>query len=249
MNDVSGTFPPSPEARRHFFQDNGYLTHLTVLGPSELVTFRADVDKLETEAGRETMRIGLVDRHFEHDFLMRTALSNAVLDPVEEILGPDFLLLATHFFCKYGGDGKWVAWHQDATYWGLEPPVAITAWLAVDDSDVENGCMRVIPGSHRAGIREHGTASGDGNLLSINQELPVTQAEEASAVDLPLTAGTMSLHDGCLVHGSLPNVSGRRRCGLTLRFVPSTVRQNALNSHGGRWKPVVARGTGPTSGW
>ena len=134
------------------------------------------------------------------------------------------LLLATHFFNKYGEGEEaeaFVAWHQDVTFWGLEPPTAITAWYAVDDSDVENGCMQVIPCTHVSGVVEHGKAEQAGNLLSINQEVHVTSDEAASAVDLPLQAGQISIHDGTLIHGSLPNRSNRRRCGLTLRYVPT----------------------------
>jgi ectoine hydroxylase-related dioxygenase (phytanoyl-CoA dioxygenase family) len=128
------------------------------------------------------------------------------------------------------------------TYWGLEPPFAITAWYAVDDSDVENGCMRVIPGTHRAGIREHGKAERPGNLLSINQEVSVTVEEEARAVDLVLRAGEISLHHGMAIHGSNPNRSTRRRCGLTLRYVPPSVKQVALNSQGRGYTAVLVRG-------
>ena len=106
---------------------------------------------------------------------------------------------------------KFVAWHQDVTYWGLEPAYAITAWYAVDDADAGNGCMRVIPGTHRTGIREHGKSDMKGNLLSINQEVPVTEDEGDSAVDLPVPAGEISLHHGVLIHGSNPNRSDRRR--------------------------------------
>src|SRR5207248_1920795 len=126
--------------------------------------------------------------------------------------------------------------------WGLEPPCALTVWYAVDDSDRENGCMRIIPGSHGEGIRAHGTAQQEGNLLSINQEVPVTPAEEQSACDLILHAGEVSIHDGALIHGSLPNRSNRRRCGLTLRYVPTTVKPIALNSMGKRWNAVLVRG-------
>lgn len=135
-----------------------------------------------------------------------------------------------------------VAWHQDVTYWGLEPPEALTAWYAVDDSDVENGCMRVLPGTHRAGIRKHGTAAQSGNMLSINQEVSVTPEEEASAVDLVLQAGEISLHDGALIHGSNPNRSARRRCGLTIRYVRPSTRQTALNSFGQRYQALLVRG-------
>ena len=151
-----------------------------------------------------------------------------ILDSIEKLIGPNVFLLATHFFNKYGeGDQAevFVAWHQDVTFWGLEPPMAVTAWYAVDDSDAENGCMQVIPGTHVSGVVEHGKAQQAGNLLSINQEVHVSPEQAASAVDLPLHAGQVSIHDGTLIHGSLPNRSDRRRCGLTLRYVPTSVRQ------------------------
>ncbi len=102
--------------------------------------------------------------------------------------------------------------------------------------------MRAIPGTHH-GLRDHGTSARPGNLLSINQEVPVTAEEEASAVDLPLKAGEISLHHGALIHGSNPNRSSRRRCGLTLRYVPTSVKQSAPNSYGKRYQPVLVRGT------
>src|SRR5205085_1530697 len=145
-------------------------------------------------------------------------------------------------------EAKFVAWHQDVTYWGLEPPLAVTAWYAVDDSDVENGCMRIIPGTHR-GIRAHGKSERAGNLLSINQEVPVTAAEEARAVDLVLKAGEISLHHGMAIHGSNPNHSTRRRCGLTLRYVPPHVRQIGENSQRRRWNAVLVRGEDRTGHW
>lgn len=234
------------------FTKSGYLPALPVLVPDEALRVREQFDALEARVGKETAQVGLLDRHLTDDFIYELATHPKVLEAVESVLGADFFLLATHFFCKYGeGDAaaKFVAWHQDVTYWGLEPPVAVTVWLAIDDADEENGCMRVIPGSHAAGIREHGTAERAGNLLSINQEVPVTEAEEASAVNLPLPAGYASLHDGCLIHGSLPNASNRRRCGLTLRYIPTEVRQSTLNSHGKRWKPILVRGTDRYRHW
>jgi non-haem Fe2+, alpha-ketoglutarate-dependent halogenase len=234
------------------FANEGFIAALPVLTPEEAAQVRKQFDALETRVGRETAQIGLLDRHLIEPFIYELATHPKVLEVIESVLGPDFFLLATHFFCKYGeGDAaaKFVAWHQDVTYWGLEPPVAVTVWLAIDDADEENGCMRVIPGSHAAGIREHGTAEQAGNLLSINQEVPVTESEEASAVSLPLPAGFASLHDGCLIHGSLPNASHRRRCGLTLRYIPTEVHQSTLNSHGKRWKPILVHGTDRYRHW
>ncbi len=168
-----------------------------------------------------------------------------MLDAVEAVLGPDIVLLASNFFCKYPAEERgerFVAWHQDVTYWGLEPPRAITAWIAIDDADVENGCMSVIPGSHRLGILEHAKSARAGNLLSINQEVPDGLVDEARAVSMPLRAGQMSLHDGMLLHGSHPNRSTRRRCGLAVRFTTPDVRQMSPNSLRGYYRPVLVRG-------
>ncbi|WP_309707816.1 phytanoyl-CoA dioxygenase family protein [Armatimonas sp.] len=227
------------------FITEGFLASIPVLSADEAAVVREQFNALEARVGRETAQIGLLDRHNEEPFIAALAVHPKVLEAVETVLGPDFFLLATHFFCKYGegeAASKFVAWHQDVTYWGLEPATAVTVWLAIDDADEENGCMRVVPGSHAAGIREHTKAQQAGNLLSINQEVPVTEEEEASAVNLPLRAGFASLHDGCLIHGSLPNVSTRRRCGLTLRYVPTEVKQSTTNSHGKRWHPTLVRG-------
>jgi hypothetical protein len=230
------------QEQQDFFRQNGYLAPLPVVDAGAAARYRSLFDDLEQREGRERSRIGLLDRHFDVPFLWELATHRTVLEAVTALLGPDVALLATHFFCKYGQEEKFVAWHQDVTYWGLEPPQALTIWYAVDDSDVENGCMRALPGTHRGGIREHGRAATPGNLLSINQEVPVTKEEEASAVDLPLRAGEASIHDGMLIHGSLPNRSDRRRCGLTLRYVPTNVRQATDNSVGKRWHSILVSG-------
>jgi non-haem Fe2+, alpha-ketoglutarate-dependent halogenase len=252
------------------FEVDGYASGLRVVDGSAAAEIRRCFDSLEAVEGRERCQIGLLDRHFDQRFVWELATHPAILDSVEAILGPDLLLLATHFFCKYpvestdhrrqatdeatavnavarrlspvAPEPRFVAWHQDVTYWGLEPPHSITAWYAVDDSDVENGCMRVIPGTHHGGIREHGKSERPGNLLSVNQEVPVTQEEEARTVDLELRAGEISLHHGMLIHGSNPNRSSRRRCGLTLRYVTPSVRQVAESSLRRPWSPVLVRG-------
>ena len=238
---------PARRLLRDAFERDGFISGLRVHDEAEVERVRAAFNALEEAEGRERSQIGLLDRHFDQRFVWEIATDPAILDAVEAVMGPDILLLATHFFCKYPapgsgeGSSRFVAWHQDVTYWGLEPPFALTAWYAVDDSNVENGCMRVIPGTH-AGIREHGTSARAGNLLSINQEVPVTEEEEARAADLVLRAGEISLHHGMLIHGSNPNRSNRRRCGLTLRYVPPHVRQITENTQGKRYSAILVRG-------
>jgi len=227
------------------YKEDGYLSGIRIMDEAGAAHYRHLFDQLEARVGREKAAIGLIDWHFQEKFIWELATHSRVLDYVEAAIGPNILLLATHFFCKYGEGGgaeKFVAWHQDVTFWGLEPPLAVTAWYAVDDSDRENGCMRVIPATHVSGVLAHGKAQQAGNLLSINQEVAVSPADEQGAVDLILKAGEMSLHDGTLIHGSLPNQSNRRRCGLTLRYVPTWVKQVERNSHGKGWQTVLVRG-------
>jgi ectoine hydroxylase-related dioxygenase (phytanoyl-CoA dioxygenase family) len=226
--------------------EHGYVPALDVLTAPEAEASRAAFDGLERAAGRDTAEVRILDRHLDVEAVWRLATHPRVLAAVEAVLGPDVLLLASNFFCKYPvaeRGARFVAWHQDVTYWGLEPPRAMTAWIAIDDADDENGCMQVIPGSHRFGLLEHGKSARDGNLLSINQAVPDGLIDAARAVSLPLRAGQMSLHDGMLLHGSPENRSRRRRCGLALRFTTPDVRQVAPNSLRGYYRPVVVRGT------
>ncbi len=253
---------------RKQFDELGFVTSIRVADPFDANRIRDEFDALEAAEGRDRCQVGLVDRHTDVEFVWRLATRPEVLDAVEAVMGPDILLLATHFFCKYppasgvagprvgwarGGTEpesteeklaeRYVAWHQDVTYWGLEPPYALTAWYAVDDSDVENGCMRVIPGTHDT-LRPHRSAERLGNLLSINQEVETAEGEDR-AVDLPLLAGEISLHHGLLIHGSNPNRSARRRCGLTIRYVHPGVRVAAANSLNRPWRAILVRGSDP----
>ena len=224
------------------FRTKGFLSPIRIADETEVRGYRAAFDLLEEKEGQEKSQIGLLDRHMDQPFVWELATNRAILDCIEALIGPNIMLLGTHFFCKYGPSHRFVAWHQDVTYWGLEPPITATAWFAIDDSDVGNGCMQVIPETHSLGIQEHGKAERAGNLLSINQEVEVSKEEEAQAVDLILKAGEISLHHGMLIHGSLPNPSMRRRCGLTLRYIPTAVRQVKLNSHGKSYQAILVRG-------
>jgi ectoine hydroxylase-related dioxygenase (phytanoyl-CoA dioxygenase family) len=120
------------------------------------------------------------------------------------------------------GDGKAVSWHQDASYWPLTPSKTVTVWLAIDDADRENACMRFIPGSQHYGHLTYKlTENDDANVL--NQT--VEDAERfGDPMDVELKAGEMSLHSDLLLHGSEANNSSRRRCGLTLRYCAADVR-------------------------
>src|SRR5947209_8374632 len=114
------------DAQIEAYRSDGFLAPIRILDAEGAAEVRRQFDALEAEVGREQAEIGLLDRHFDTPFIWDLATNPQVLDCVESLLGPNILLLATHFFCKYGQGAKFVAWHQDATYWGLEPPNALT---------------------------------------------------------------------------------------------------------------------------
>ncbi len=144
-----------------------------------------------------------------------------ILDMVAQLIGPDIALWNTSFFAKPAGNGKRTPWHQDGEYWPVNPLATCTAWLALDDSTPENGCLRVIRGSHTArALKAHNTVTSDD--VTLNQELDASEYDERDAVDIVLKAGQISLHDVYLLHGSEPNTSARPRRGMTMRFMPTT---------------------------
>ena len=231
------------ESQLQNYANDGFLNALTIHSDGEVGEVRRQFDELETREGKEHCQIGLQGRHVDQKLLWDLATTPTILDCMEAILGPDVMLLSTHVFCKYPENNptKFVAWHQDVTYWGLEPPEATTAWYAIDDADAENGCMQVLPGTHRSGITEHGTSDRAGNLLSINQEIS-TELDESTKVDLAMKAGQISIHDGYLVHGSAPNRSNRRRCGVTIRYCRPNVKPVRENSVKKPWPAIIVRG-------
>ena len=120
------------------------------------------------------------------------------------------------------GDGMAVLWHQDGIYWPLEPMEVVTLWLAVDDSTPENGCMRVIPGTQNLKLQKIVERKDVVNVL--NSEVDPNVVDESKAVDLILKAGDLSVHHPNIIHGSNANTSTKRRCGLNIRYIPTTTR-------------------------
>jgi ectoine hydroxylase-related dioxygenase (phytanoyl-CoA dioxygenase family) len=150
-----------------------------------------------------------------------------VLDAVEDVIGPDILCWTTNFFIKEANSPGFVSWHQDSTYWGLEPDDVVTAWVAFTDVTEENGYMQVIPGSHKVDQLPHVDTFHRDNLLSRGQEISV-EVDKSKAVGLAMGSGEMSLHHIKLVHGSDANRSADRRIGLSIRYIPTYVRQTKV---------------------
>ena len=178
------------------------------------------------------------------DFLA-LARNDQILDAVEQLIGPDIILWGCHVFCKPAGDGHETPWHQDGHYWPIRPLATCTVWVALDESVVENGCLRVIPGSHLART-SHPHLHEDRQDLALQQRLPETSFDAASAVDLQLQPGQMSMHDVYMIHGANANRSPKRRTGVALRYMPGTsVFDRQLDPVAGRSGVPVAFATRP----
>jgi phytanoyl-CoA hydroxylase len=125
------------------------------------------------------------------------------------------------YAAKKGKGGKLTPWHQDGHYWPIRPLATVTAWIAIDDVDTANGCLRVIPGSHSAQeLQDHYTE--DSPDVVLNQALEVGDDRFGKPRDVELKAGEFSIHDVYLIHGAAKNDSGRRRAGLVFRYMPTT---------------------------
>jgi len=154
------------------------------------------------------------------DTFLATAHLPLITKAVAALIGPDVILWGSQLFAKRSGDGLAVPWHQDGHYWPLNPPETCSVWIAVDASTLENGCLRVVPGSHTGGLQAH--VEGDGNGAALNAAIDPLSFDESSAVDIILKPGQMSFHHAKLVHGSNPNYSDKRRAGLVFRYMPAT---------------------------
>ena len=227
------------------FNQKGYIFPLDVFSETEIATHRAYFDQLiEQQINEGKDAYSIAGWHSKQPEIYDLVTDSRILDYLEDLLGPDLICWGTHYFCKLPGDTKQVSWHQDASYWPITPSKTVTVWLAIDDADTENGAMKVIPKSHLHGqiVFEH-SRKEEQNVLG--QTVKDAEDYGLAPVDFEIKAGQISLHSDLLLHGSAPNQSDRRRCGLTMRFVPPEVK--ALT--GWNKNSIIARGTDVSGHW
>lgn len=176
---------------------------------------------------------------------LELAMHKPIVDMVEQIIGPDIILWGCHVFCKPASEGFETPWHQDGHYWPIRPLATCTVWVALEPSTRENGCLRVIPGSHRDHVL-HEHLHEDRQDLVLNQRMAEGTFDEAQAVDLELQPGEMSMHDVYMIHGAKANTSTQRRTGVALRFMPgSSLFDRDLRPVDGKTGVPVSFGTRP----
>jgi hypothetical protein len=204
------------------FNRGGYLKPFRIFDPQEAADLRAYFDKLLANvlAGGGTS-YSISTAHAKYGRVFDVLTHPPVVALVKDLLGDNVIAWGSHFFCKMPRDGKTVSWHQDASYWPLTPARAVTVWLAIDDADVGNACMKFIPGSHHYGhLTYRMSEDSESNILD-------QTVENAEGIGKPvhdeLKAGECSIHSDLLLHSSEANTSDRRRCGLTLRYCSADV--------------------------
>jgi ectoine hydroxylase-related dioxygenase (phytanoyl-CoA dioxygenase family) len=205
------------------YQQDGLVFPIPVLSATEVATARAALEHLATGLGGHAEIARLRHLQLFHRWVQDLVLHPRVLDAVEDVLGPDILVHSSTVFWKHPHDPAQVSWHQDGFYFGLSELNYVSAWLALSDSSADNGCMRVVRGSHCSGIVSHNrTSITPENFVSLEI---ACQVKESEATDVTLQSGEMSLHHVAVVHGSNPNASDRPRIGFAVRYVSPRVRQ------------------------
>ena len=147
----------------------------------------------------------------------------AILDAVEDLIGPDILVFHTTMWWKTKGSVNRVPWHQDGTYFGLSPFEHVTAWVALSPSNTSTGCVHVVPGSHHAGQLPHADDPDSALMLSRGQTV-VADVDRSLAVPIELCPGEFSLHHTMAIHASDPNTGDDDRIGIGISYIPARVR-------------------------
>jgi ectoine hydroxylase-related dioxygenase (phytanoyl-CoA dioxygenase family) len=212
-----------------FYKDQGYLIPKYQLEPDLLKRLQHALDELiKNNPGVRPEK--LVSAHIEGKnregvtgsrHFLELAMHPPIVDMVQQLIGPDVILWGCHVFSKPAEEGFETPWHQDGHYWPIRPLATCTVWVALEPSNKENGCLRVIPESHRAQVL-HPHLHEDRSDLTLNQRLDETATDLEQAKDLELEPGQMSMHDVYMIHGADANRSGQRRTGVALRYMPGS---------------------------
>ncbi len=224
------------------YEEDGVLFPVQVLDSAEVARYRAAAEELDRALLEAAQPVAPGERpvmmdgecHLNFEWAHSLCTHPVVLDVVERIIGPDILVHSSSLFFKRPGK-SFVSWHQDSNYWELSQPRLVSAWIALSDSTVENGCLRVQPGTHLT-MLEHMEVHHEDNMLGTGNTVSGGH-DESKAVDVVLRAGEMSLHHALMLHGSNPNRSTGPRIGYAIRYLAADVTQGR-----GHHEVVLARG-------
>ena len=210
------------------FKTDGLLFPKPALSADEAAAALAQLERYESDSGGTVNGKWRYKSHLVFPWINRIMRLPKLLQLVEPLLGPDLMVWTSHLYPKEPGDGRFISWHQDSAHWGLDSEQIVTLWLALTPVTEENGCMRMLPGTHRKGIVDHEDTWDPDNILTRGQTI-TNGIDEDLAVSVELAAGQCSLHHVNMFHASHPNTSDSRRVGLALRYITPQARQQRVD--------------------
>ena len=224
------------------FRAEGYALPFRAVSAAEAADYRSRIEAYEREAGHDANRTLKIKGNLAFPWLMTLGRNPRILDAVEDVIGPNILLFGASIFAKDARDPRYVSWHQDSAYFGLDPHEEVTAWVGFTDSTIERGCLKVMPRTHLGPDLHHVETYAKDNMLAKGQS--IEDLDEAKAVHLELHAGEFSLHHERTAHASEPNRSGDRRIGFAFFYIPTHVRSTM-----GRRRATLVRGVDEYGHW
>jgi len=207
-----------------YYKNKGYVSPIDALTSAEAKEIRDEIEKIEKNWPKALEGINRNYVHLISPVFNKVCLNKNILDAVESIIGKNILICGTTLFIKNPKEKGFVSFHQDAKYIGLEPHNWVTVWVAITDANEKNGCMRMLPGSHKENLKHHEENFDENNLLTRGQTIKNVSLDKTEPVILK--AGQMSLHHPKIVHGSSLNHSDDRRIGFVIQsYIGSNVDQ------------------------
>ena len=209
-------------------QDEGLLFPKRVLSASEAADNLAELESYEATTGGPVNGKWRYKSHLVFPWINRLMRHPNILALASSVLGEDLMVWTTHIYPKEAGDGRFISWHQDSAHWGLDSNQILTVWIALTDATKDNGCMRMLPRSHKNGTVSHSDTWDPDNILTRGQTI-TDEINEQDAVWIELKAGEVSLHHVYMFHASKPNFSDNRRVGLAIRYMTAGARQTRVD--------------------
>ena len=224
------------------FRTEGYVYPFRAVDAATALDYRKRIEAYEEMAGFDANRTLKIKGYLAFPWLVELAKNPAILDAVEDIIGPNIMLFGASIFAKNGRDPRYVSWHQDSAYFGLDPHEEVTAWVGFTESTIEKGCLKVMPRTHLGPDLRHNETYAKDNMLAKGQS--IEGLDESKAVSLELLAGEFSLHHERTAHGSGPNRAQDRRIGFAFFYIPTHVRSPI-----GRRQATLVRGVDTYGHW
>ena len=206
------------------FHKAGWYASIRAVSEEKALEMRRQLEAFERKNGGSLKGSLRFKSHLLFKWLAELVRAPAIVDAVEDLIGPNILCWTTHWWIKEPRSQSFVSWHQDSQYWGLDTSRLVTAWVALSPSTVESGCMRLLPGSHLGPDLPHSDTWDEDNMLTRGQEI-TEGIDEQKAVNLEVGTGEAALFAYRIAHASYPNQSNDRRIAVAIRYIPPEFRQ------------------------